>query len=144
MTDPTLTLNTIRDNVVLPIAARVPMVPELAAAWWQAPMLLITCRPPVRAELWAWTPDGPARCGGLDDLPDESVDALAQFLSDGLRTLGADAHDDVVSAIEAERGDIVLTIRPDKGEVLASLVARGDAAKPITLFGVRATDEVRH
>ena len=130
-------LDRLRDAVVLPIAARVPMTDATSAAWWAAPLVVITCRPPVRADLYGFADGAVVPCGGLDNLPDEATDAVAAFLSDGLRQLGADAHDEVVAAVDAEQADIVVRIRADKGEAVAHLVGRsGD--KHTVLFALAA------
>src|SRR5690606_22336088 len=78
-----------------------------------------------------------------NDVPDEAADAVAGFLSAGLRALAPDAHDDLVAIIAKDLAQIVVRVRPDKGEVVAHLVTRGDAHKPVVLFALSATaDEV--
>ena len=137
-------LDRLRDDLVLPCAARCQMTERQARAWWHAPMMMVSTAP-LAVACYGFDDGEVVSVGALtaDDVPDEAADAVAGFLSAGLRALAPDAHDDLVALINDDLAQIVILIRPDKGEVVAHLVTRGDAHKPVVLFALAAVaDEV--
>lgn len=140
-----IALDRLRDDLVLPCAARCPMSPEQAAAWWSAPLVTVTTSPPAVA-LHGFADGRPVAVGTLTGaaLPDGSMEAVARFLDIGLGTLGADVRDEVIGLISDGHASLVVNIRADAGTATCYLVTRGDAAKPVVLFALQASDEVPH
>lgn len=143
-------LDRVRDDLILPLLATASArcSPDRAAALLVAPLVLLQTAPIAKAQVLVFLDGGPMSLGVFDgaDLPAAGLEAAADLLAEGLSRLDADLQRDVLTVTSSGRADVVVSLRPDRGEGVVYLVTRGDLTSPIELCRLQGGTamETRH
>jgi hypothetical protein len=146
MTEAEGILSALWDDLCRPVldAAGDVLTSEQQVALAFAPLVLVGTDPP-RCGLMGFGPSGPIDCGA-HDLPPRGGAAIAAFLEAGINgPLKAELRPTVLQTLKAKTAELMVTLRPDRGEAQCHLVARGDRHLPIVLFALKSlAPEVWH
>ena len=146
MTDPSVLLSRLRDDLCLPLLRAIgPMAPDLADALLAAPLFVVTTDP-AAVEVLGFGADGPLtiRTFSAAELSETGTHTIAAFIEGGLAILAHDARADVLALLAGGGGQLVVSFRPDKGEATCTLVARCDLAEPVVLFRLQSSAGTSH
>jgi hypothetical protein len=103
--------------------------------------LFVVATDPAAVQVLGFGAAGPLtiRTFAAAELSDTGTRAIAAFLEGGLATLADDARADVLARLAGGGGQLVVSLRPDKGEATCSLVMRGDLAEPAVVFRLQSS-----
>jgi hypothetical protein len=145
-TDADQILKALWDNLCSPIlsVAGPNLSTEQQTALMIAPLFIVQTAP-ARVGLFGWGDVGPVSCGSYE-VSAVAGAAVAEFFEAGLRgPLDAKLRPIVTKLLDEKSAQLVATLRPDKGEATALLIAHGDRHPPIALFMLKTSEpEIRH
>jgi hypothetical protein len=140
MTANDLLLTALFANVCGPILAEAR--PQLTAEQLEAltaAALVIVCTDPARVAVLGFDRRAGAVDCGRFEVPRDGGLAVARFLELGLQQLTPAARAKVGAVLQAGEGQLVASLRPDRGRAEAYLIARFDRFDPVSLFTLQAT-----